>query len=181
MEVNDKGDLHLRGFDVDADKLLCEYTLPNPADPQNRPFDQKKLKAASKAPTFADGDALTVAEAGRGELRVTAPTAASADGQPVVLYRVIVKNKLGLTVEKQWYLPHYYVADHQEETIPFTVTGLAKGGYTVRVVAETAYGVQSDPLETEITVENGASAVAAFFRLLARPFKLLIAAIKHVF
>ena len=181
VEVNEKGDLHLRGFDVDANKLLCEYTLPNPADPQNRPFDQKKLKAASKAPTFADGDALTAAEAGRGEIRVTAPTAASADGQPIVLYRVIVKNKLGLTVDKQWYLPHYYVADKLEETIPFTVEGLAKGSYSVSVVAETAYGVQSDPLETEITVENGASAVAAFFRLIARPFKLLIHAIKAVF
>ncbi|MBR3094598.1 MAG: hypothetical protein IKH12_03295 [Clostridia bacterium] len=25
VEVNEQGDLHLRGFDVDADKLLCEY------------------------------------------------------------------------------------------------------------------------------------------------------------
>ena len=181
VEVNEQGDLHLRGFDVDADKLLCEYTLPNPADPQNRPFDQKKLKAASLPPVFADGAALSAEETGKGEIRVTAPAAAPTDGQPIVLYRVIVKNKLGLTVDKQWYLPHYYVADHREETIPFTVTGLARGSYTVRVVAETAYGVQSAPLETELRVENGANAVGAFLRLLARPFQMLIAAIKHVF
>ncbi|MBQ4207057.1 MAG: hypothetical protein II621_02005, partial [Clostridia bacterium] len=147
----------------------------------NRPFDLKKLKAASLPPVFAADAAVTAKETGWGEIGVAAPAAASADGQPVVLYRVIVKNKLGLTVEKQWYLPHYYVADHREETIPFTVTGLARGSYTVRVVAETAYGVQSAPLETELRVENGVGAVGAFFRLLARPFKLLIAAIKHVF
>ena len=94
---------------------------------------------------------------------------------------MIVKNKLGLTVEKQWYLPHYYVADKAERFIPFVVDGLAKGTYTVRVVAETAYGVQSEALETEIKVEDGANAVGAFFRLLARPFKLLIAALKAVF
>ena len=181
VEVNDKGDIHLRGFDVDADKLLCEYTLPNPADPQNRPFDQKKMKAASKAPAFSADAALTVDETGKGEIRVTAPVAEATDGMPIVLYRVIVKNKLGLTVEKLWYLPHYYVANGREETIPFTVEGLAKGTYTVRVVAETAYGVQSDPLEREYTVQNGADGFAAFLRLLARPFKLLIAAIKHVF
>ncbi len=181
VEVNDAGDVHLRGFDVDADKLLCEYTLPNPADPANRPFDQKKMKAASTAPVFAADAALTAEETGQGEIRVTAPAAASSDGQPIVLYRVTVKNKLGLTVDEQWYLPHYYVADKLEETIPFTVEGLAKGSYTVLVTAETAYGVQSQALETEIAVQDGANAVAAFFRLIVRPFKLLIRAIKALF
>ena len=181
VEVNAGGDLHLRGFDVDANKLLCDYTLPNPADPQNRPFDQKKLAAASKPPVFPADAALKTETTGKGEVCVRAPAAAPTDGQPIVLYRVIVKNKLGLTVEKQWYLPHYYVADKAERFIPFVVDGLAKGTYTVRVVAETAYGVQSDALETEIKVENGANAVGAFFRLLARPFKLLIAALKAVF
>ena len=181
VEVNKDGNIHLRGFDVDANKLLCEYTLPNPADPANRPFDQKKLKAASRAPVFPADTMLTAKQTGRGEVSIAAPTAASTDGQPIVLYRVTVKNKLGLTVDKQWYLPHYYVADKLEESIPFTVQGLAKGSYTVRVVAETAYGVQSEALSNEIKVENGANAVAAFFRLLARPFKLLFHAVKAVF
>ena len=132
------------------------------------------------APVFSADAALTAEETGKGKLVVSAPAAASTDGQPIVLYRVIVKNKLGLTVDKQWYLPHYYVADKLEETIPFTVQGLAKGGYTVRVIAENAYGVQSEALITEIKVQNGANAVAAFFRLLARPFKLLFHAIKAV-
>ena len=181
VEVNEAGDLHLRGMDADAGKLLCEYTLLNPADPQNRPFDQEKMAAASKAPVFPEGARVRTEETGKGEVRVTAPAAASADGMPVTLYRVIIKNKLGLTVDKKWYLPHYYVADKNEETIPFVMDGLAKGTYTVRVVAETAYGVQSDPLETEITLQDGANAVGAFFRLLTRPFRLLFAALKHIF
>lgn len=181
VEVNEAGDLHLRGFDVDANKQLCEYTLPNPSDPANRVFDQEKMKAASTAPVFDANAVLTAEETGGGNVGVSAPAAASTDGQPIVLYRVTVKNKLGLTVEKQWYLPHYYVADKLEEKIPFTVEGLAKGVYTVSVTAETAYGVQSEPLKTEITVQDGANAAGAFFRLIARPFKYLIRAIKALF
>ena len=98
-----------------------------------------------------------------------------------MLYRVTVRNKLGLTVDKQWYLPHYYVADKLEENIPFTVEGLAAGSYTVTVTAETAYGVQSEALKSVITVRDGANAAGAFFRLIARPFKLLIKAIKALF
>lgn len=181
VEVSGAGDVRLRGFDVDADKLLCEYILPNPADPANRPFDQKKMKAASTAPVFSEDAALTVEETGGGGISVTAPAAVSTDGQPVVLYRVTVRNKLGLTVDKQWYLPHYYVADKLEENIPFTVEGLAAGSYTVTVTAETAYGVQSEALKSVITVRDGANAAGAFFRLIARPFKLLIKAIKALF
>lgn len=181
VEVNAEGDIHLRGFDADADALLCEYSLPNPADGQNRPFDQEKMKTASTAPVFPNGAALDTEETGKGELRVTAPVAAATDGMPVVLYRVIIKNKLGLTVDTQWYLPHYYVAEPKEESVSFALDGLAEGTYTVRVVAETAYGVQSAPLETVITLQNGANPVGAFFRLLARPIRLLISLIKHIF
>lgn len=180
VEVNAAGDVHLCGFDVDANKLLCEYTLPNPADPQNRPFDQEKMKAASTAPAFAADAVLTAEETGKGNLNVTAPAAASTDGQPITLYRVTLKNKIGIPLEKQWYLPRYYVANGRETTIPFSFKSLPKGSYTVCVVAETAYGVQSAPLETTVTVEHGANAFVVFFLLLARPFKLLIDAIKAV-
>ena len=178
VEVNDKGDLHLRGFDVDADKLLCEYTLPNPADPQNRPFDQKKMKAASTAPVFAQDAAVTVEETGVGTVNVTVPAAASTDGMPVTLYRITAKTALGLTVDKQWYLPHYYVANG-EKTITFQLEGLAKGNYTVRVTAETAYGVQSDPLQDAFRLETGANGVRAFFHAILRPFRRLVEMIKN--
>lgn len=179
VEVNAKGDVHLTGFDVDANKALCEYTLPNPADPQNRPYTPEKRQAASTAPVFAADAALTAKEPEKGKLHVSAPVAASTDGMPVVLYRVTLKNKLGLTLDKQWYLPRYYRADDREMSIPFEFTGLAKGSYSVRVVAETAYGVQSEPLETTVKVD-GANVFVVFFYLLARPFKLLIDAIKAV-
>lgn len=179
VEVNAKGDVHLTGFDVDANKVLCEYTLPNPADPQNRPYTPENQQAASKAPAFAAGAALTAQETEKGKLTVTAPVAASTDGMPVVLYRVTLKNKLGLTLEKQWYLPRYYRANDRETAIPFAFSGLAKGSYTACVVAETAYGVQSKPLETTVRVD-GANVFVVLFHLLARPFKLLIDAIKAV-
>ena len=179
VEVNAKGDVHLTGFDVDANKVLCEYTLPNPADPANRPLTPEKRQAASTAPVFAADAALTAEETAKCKLHVTAPVAASTDGMPVVLYRVTLKNRLGLTLDKQWYLPHYYVADGRETTIPFEFSGLAKGSYSVCVVAETAYGVQSEALETTVHVD-GANVFVVFFNLLARPFRLLIDAIKAV-
>ena len=178
VEVNAAGDLHLRGFDVDAGAQLCEYTLPNPADPQNRPFDQKKMKAASTAPVFAQDAAVTVEETGVGTVNVTVPAAASTDGMPVTLYRITAKTALGLTVDKQWYLPHYYVANG-EKTITFQLEGLAKGNYTVRVTAETAYGVQSDPLQGAFRLETGANGVRAFFHAILRPFRRLVEMIKN--
>ena len=168
VEVNEAGDLHLRGMDILAGKQLCEYILQNPADSANRAFTPEKQKAASKAPDFASDAALTAEVTADGALRVTVPAAQSTDGMPVVLYRLAVKTSYGLTAEKLWYLPHYYVAEG-EQTITFTVDGLAKGNYKLRVTAETAYGVKSEPVKGEATLDSGVGGVGFFFKTLVRP------------
>ncbi|MCH5198920.1 MAG: hypothetical protein J1E34_08445, partial [Oscillospiraceae bacterium] len=43
-----------------------------------------------------------------------------------------------------------------------TLEGLGSGEYTVSVIAENAYGGQSQPIETTVTVE-GKSAIGSFF------------------
>ena len=94
---------------------------------------------------------------------------------PIVLYRASAQNKLGVTVSKSWTMPQYYRAVEQD-TVALQLQGLAKGDYTVSVVAETAYGVQSAPLKTTVHVDGE----TGFSFLIAR-IRLLFAAIKDFF
>ncbi len=152
VEVDAQNNVRLRGMDANAKAVLCDYTLKNPADKQNRDFTPKKRKAASKAPVFA-ADAALRAEAVEGGVKVTAPLAQSTDGMPVILYRICAKNKLGVPVAKSWTLAPYYRADGPDE-IELELNNLADGAYTLCVTAENAYGGQSKPIETSVTV-NG--------------------------
>ena len=174
VELNDKGGLHLQGMDVEAGKQLCDYVLPNPADPDNRDYTPEKRRAASKAPVFAS-DASITATPDFGGCTVAVSAAQSTDGMPIVLYRASAQNKLGVTVSKSWTMPQYYRAVEQD-TVALQLQGLSKGDYTVSVVAETAYGVQSAPLKTTVHVDGE----TGFSFLIAR-IRLLFAAIKDFF
>lgn len=152
VEVDAANRIRLTGMDILAGKPLCEYILENPADPSNRAYTPEMRKAASKAPVFAPDAALHVRE-DDGKCIIEIPEAQSTDGMPVVLYRVTFLNKLGMTVGSDRTLPKYYYI-HDRQAIEHTVRGVPAGKYTVRVVAETAYGVQSDALETEADVPS---------------------------
>lgn len=150
VEVDAANRIRLTGMDVEAGEALCEYVLDNPADPANRDYTPAKRKAASAAPVFPAGSALTVRE--DGDKRVLEiPAAQSTDSMPVVLYRVYVQNDLGMTVGKDWTVPKYYYVNDQQ-TVEHTLRGLPAGKYTVRVAAQTAYGVQSEMLEAQVEI-----------------------------
>lgn len=152
VEVDAANRVRLVGMDIGAGEALCEYILDNPADPANREFTPEKRKAASCAPAFAPGEAISVQKKD-GKTVLQIPKAQSTDGMPVVLYRVYVQNKLGMTVAKDWTVPKFYCINDQD-VIEHTMRGLPAGKYTVRVCAETAYGVQSDALAAEVEVEG---------------------------
>ena len=160
VEVDRNNRMHLQGIDLLAEKVLCEYILENPANPENRDFSTENKKALSKAPVFAS-DASIKTKVEKGTCTVTAPLAESADGFAVVLYRAYAKNADGKTVASTWNQPEYFIADGKKN-IDLTLKGLSKGEYTVSVVAETAYGVQSEALKTQISVDSP-SALGAFF------------------
>lgn len=150
VEVDADNRVRLRGMDVNARELLCEYVLDDPADAANRPYTPEKRAAASRAPVFADGAAVkTVQFAGNCDCRV--PAAQSAEGMPVVLYRAAAYGKDGDLVTSAWTIPKYYVAG-EEKTVTVRLEGLARGEYEIRVVAETAYGVDSEPLVTTVKI-----------------------------
>ncbi|MBQ6265510.1 MAG: metallophosphoesterase [Clostridia bacterium] len=169
VEVDASGNMHLRGYDVDEGKQLCEYYINNPSDKANRDFTPAKQKEKSSAPEFEDGAALRkeqITDPTFDTAVVFAPVAASTDGNPVVLYRIKVKNSLGLTLMKDWVLPPYYRAIPQEE-VEFSLENLPAGEYTITVTAENAYGMQSEPLtlKTEIEGKTGFAALASMFRM----------------
>ncbi len=178
VELDAGHNMHLRGFDVEANKQLCEYTIENPADPANRAHTVKAHKAASQAPAFAADAALTVTP-DFGKCTISAPAAQSVDGTPVVLYRAKAKNRFGYTVAKDWALPQYYRAD-TPDTVELSLDTLAAGVYTVSVVAETAYGEASEPLEAVVTVE-GKKGFGHFFESVGKGFRAVKEFFKQLF
>ncbi len=153
VEIDAANRMHLRGYDIEAGEMICEYLLENPANPENREYTVEKRKAASKPPVFDEGAEIEITPV-TGGYTATVPAAKSTDGMPVVLYRYKVINKLGITEKKGWVLPSYYTAGEQE-TIDLKMTGLAAGDYKIEVIAETAYGVDSEPLTAEVTIDDG--------------------------
>ncbi|MCR5040577.1 MAG: metallophosphoesterase [Clostridia bacterium] len=178
VELDKDSNMRLRGYDVEEAELLCEVYLENPADRNNRDYTPAAHEARSKAPVFASGAAAEV-EPSFGGCTVSVPAAISTDGEPIVLYRAFAKDGSGRVVSGTWTLPYYYRAIEQD-TIGLTLEGLKEGEYTICVVAENAYGKQSEPLETKVTVE-GETGFRAFFMRLKYLFERLITVIKRLF
>ena len=150
VEVDANNRVRLRGMDVLNQECLCEYILENPADPANRAYTPELRSASSRPPLFA-GDAKIKTTRLAGTLVCKVPAAESADGMPVVLYRAAAYDANGEIAAETRTLPKYYVAG-SEDTITLRLSGLKPGDYVIRIVAETAYGVDSEPLTAPVTV-----------------------------
>lgn len=149
VEVDANNRIRLIGIDLTEEKVLCEYILDNPADPANREYTPEKQAARSKAPVFDENAEIKVKKS-FGKVSLVAPAAKSTDGMPITLYRVFLYDSDGNEVKKDWVLPDYYSAT-VSPTNTFSLGNLAKGNYTAKIVAETAYGVQSAPLEVSFS------------------------------
>ena len=149
VEVDANNRVRLIGIDLEEEKILCEYILDNPADPANREYTPEKQAARSKAPVFDENAEIEVKKS-FGAVSLVAPAAKSTDGMPITLYRVFLYDSEGNEVKKDWVLPDYYSAT-VSSTNTFSLGVLGNGDYTAKVVAETAYGVQSAPLEVSFS------------------------------
>lgn len=166
VELDAASTMHLRGFDVNENKMLCEYYIDNPADITNRDYTNAAKRARAKAPEFAEGTEIKT-EVSYGKCEVTVPKAESTDGMPIVLYRAYAKNRLGITIAETWTLPYYYRAIEQDE-ISFTLEGLGNEPYTISVVAENAFGMKSAPVKTTIQGEGGNAFETLINRIVAK-------------
>lgn len=149
VEVDANNRVRLLGIDLVEEKVLVEYVLENPADPENREYTPEKQSARSTAPVFAD-DAKVEAKTSLGKTSLTFDSAKSTDGTPVYLYRITVNNAAGEEVYNDWLLPKYYSAT-VDATNTVNLGKLDKGDYTAIITAETAYGVKSTPVEVSFS------------------------------
>ena len=150
VEADKNGNLHLAGIDCEAEQIICEYYLDNPADSKNREYTYEKQRSRSKPPAFP-GNAEITLKAENGRYTAVYQKAESTDGMPVFIYRVSVSDKNGKEIAKGKTVPSYYLYK-SEDIITTDLGALPCGEYAVRVIAETPYGVQSEAIEKTIVI-----------------------------
>lgn len=144
VEVDANNRIRLRGVDMKAGEVIIEYILDNPADPANREYTPEKQSAKSTAPVFADDAEISIKKS-FGKYTVKVDAAESSDGMPIVLYRAFAYAEDGTLLTKTWTMPEYYIIDGEDEIV-LDLGKIDAENFTVEVVAETAYGVQSAPI-----------------------------------
>ena len=150
VELDKDSNMRLRGIDLIEEKVLCEYILANPANPDNREYTPEKQTARSTAPVFDEDAKLKVTKLAR-NISVKFDAAKSTNAEPVFLYKVKVTNSDGEVVKSDWVLPKYYSAT-VEETERLSLGKFDKGDYTVSVTAQTAWGIQSEAMTANISI-----------------------------
>lgn len=151
VELDKDSNMRLRGIDLIEQKVLCEYILANPANPSNREYTPEKQTARATAPVFAEDAKLEVIKAVK-NVSVRFDAAQSTDSEPVFLYTVKVLNADGDVVKSDWVLPKYYSATVEKHE-RLKLGKFEKGEYTVSVTAKTAWGAESEPIETSFVVK----------------------------
>ncbi len=150
VEADAEGNLHLSGIDCEAGEILCEYYLENPSDNKNREYTEEKQRSRSKPPVFSENAELSITEKD-GSFFAEYPKAFSTDGMPVFIYRVYVYDKDENIVSEGKTIPSYYLYN-TEERLCTSLGRLSEGKYTLKISAETVYGVQSEYFEKEIEI-----------------------------
>lgn len=142
VEVDASNQIRFRAVDLEAEEYLCEYNLSSPFERKYTPAQQI---LRSKAPVFDDDAKLELKES-FGKYRVNFDAAKSTDGMPIFIYRAYAVDAGGNKTPVGKSLAEYYIYD-----VPATVTieleNLPEGEFTLEVVAENCYGMQSAPLK----------------------------------
>lgn len=144
IEVDADNRIRLRGFDVYHEEWLCDYLITDLNDATSYAYTQRNQKKLSSAPVFDNDAGICVKSAdSEGKYIISVPAAKSTDGKPIFLYRISIKDGSGKEIYSTYKLNNYWTVE-QYETISFEIE--AKTGYTVSVLAENCYEMQSDAL-----------------------------------
>ncbi len=138
VEVDANNRIRFRAVDLNAEEYLVEYNLANPLERKYMPIQQM---TKSKAPEFKEGTALTV----KGS-KLTFDAAESKDGMPIFIYRAYAVDAQGNRTPVGKALAEYYNYE-VPDTVTIKLENLPEGDYTLEVVAENCYGMQSEPIK----------------------------------
>jgi len=152
VEADANNRVRLRGYDLISDTFICEYIIEKPSDKSTFAYTPAKMAANSSAPVFAKDTVCTINQNLNDKTYiVNIPAAKSTDGKIIFIYRVNVLNAVGKSVGSFWELSGYYFTP-SPETVSVNIGKLEKGTYTLKCVAENAYGMQSEPVTAALTV-----------------------------
>ena len=143
VEADANNRIRLRGIDLTAQEVLVEYIIDNPADPANREYTVEKQLERASAPVFGDVDYKLNKSVGK--YSVTVDAADSTDGMPIFIYRAYVYGDNGALLAQGKTLTAYYNAAVQDE-ITIDLGKIDSDSFTVEIIAENAYGMQSEPV-----------------------------------
>lgn len=149
VEVNAANEVKVRVCDMNAEAVLAEYRIDNVTDPVKTKYAFDTRKAEASAPVFTSEPKITVNGT---TVTVTTAPAQVNDDDVVFIYRLQilgVDNNGAASAKK---LGDYYKTDVPGD-ITLSATVPTPGVYAVKLIAEDAWGLQSEPLITEITVK----------------------------
>lgn len=140
VEIDAENRIRLRAVDLLSKEYLCEYILESPFDRKYTP-EQQMLR--SKPPVFEDDASAKII--GK---NIYLDSAQSTDGMPIFIYRAYTvdaernRTQVGKTV------PSYY-RYNVPDRVTIKLENLPEEDYTLEIVAENCYGMQSEPLKVQ--------------------------------
>ena len=157
VEVDEKGDVRLRLYDVVSDCFFddIDYFLKDVGNKKRRAYTFNRMIALDTPPIFPDGAEIT-ATAENGEVSVSFP---EAGGHYRAENYKITLSRSGEAVENRVVLSDYTRAIDIEKTVNFGK--LEAGQYTVKIRAFSPYARLGDTLEWGFSVTESGEVEAA--------------------
>lgn len=149
VEVDAANRVRVRVCDLNAEAVMTEYMIDNITEPVKTKYAHDTRRANATAPVLTSAPEVSV---NGSDAAITVKPATAGKDDVVFIYRVNVTNSKGEVVSSQKSLGDYYKNSIPQD-IRFTVGSLNAGNYTVSVVAESAWGPQSQPVTTSFTVK----------------------------
>ena len=154
IEADNDGSVRLRGYDLLSDTYFCDWYIDNVNDRENYAYTYKNLRAHDSKPAFPqDAQFASAQKDENGEWVVTFDDAQCA--YIVHEYKVEILDENGKKIYSDNFINDYYVYD-PTDTASFRVGAdtLESGWtYTLRVRAESAYHLYSDPIELTLIAQ----------------------------
>lgn len=141
VEIDADNRIRLRAVDLLAQQYLCEYILNSPFE---RKYTPEQQLMRSKPPVFAKNASIKIRKD-----KVSFDAAESADGMPIFIYRAYAVNAQGERTPAGKTISKYY-RYNVPDTVKIKLENLPEGEYTLEIVAENCYGMQSQPLTVRL-------------------------------
>ena len=137
VEIDAENRIRLRAVDLGAQEYLCEYILESPFD---RSYTPEKQRERSMPPVFGEEAKISMQSN-----KLVFDAAESTDGMPIFIYRAFAVDSEGNRIPVGKTVPQYY-RFKVPSSVKIELENIPEENYTLEVVAENCFGMQSEPL-----------------------------------